>query len=64
MKVRYEMKGYKVMCSIRCTDYDGQYDCYTEEYSGIIHSTREEARAELINAKNDINIDALYIKEV
>lgn len=42
----------------------GIEDSYLEEYSGIRHDTREAARKELINAKNDINFDNFYIKEV
>lgn len=42
----------------------GIEDPYSEEYSGIRHNTREEARAELIEAKNDINYDNFFIIEV
>ena len=42
----------------------GIEDAYPEEYSGIHHKTREEARKELIEAKEDINFDNFYIKEV
>ena len=42
----------------------GVEDAYSEEYSGIRRETREEARKELIDAKQDINYDNFYIKEV
>ena len=42
----------------------GVEDEYTEEYSGIRHDTREEARKELIEARQDVNYANLFIKEV
>ena len=61
-----KMKGYKVMVSMYFPACD---DCFTEEYSGVVHAKREDARQELIKAKrNDINInpetDSFYIQEV
>lgn len=52
-------KKYVVMAT-----WYGVEDTYTEEYSGERHDTREAARKELIEAKEDINFDNFYIKEV
>lgn len=48
---------------VMATWYGVEYD-YSEEYSGVRHETREAARQELIEAKEDINYDDFYIKEV
>ena len=53
------MTKYVVMAT-----WYGVEDAYSEEYSGIRHDTREEARKELIKAKEDINYDNFTIKEV
>lgn len=53
------MNYYVVMAT-----WYGIEDPYSEEYSGIRHETREAARKELIEAKEDINYDDFYIKEV
>lgn len=53
------MTKYVVMAT-----WYGVEDAYSEEYSGIRHNTREEARKELIEAKEDINYDNFTIKEV
>lgn len=47
------MKGYKVVVNT----YLHTCDDFTDELSGIIHSTREEARKELIAVKNNIEFD-------
>lgn len=46
--------------------YQGIFDDWTEEWTGIEHETREAARSELIRAKNDTNIEkyVFTIKEV
>ena len=54
-----EMTKYVVMAT-----WYGVEDAYLEEYSGIRHDTREEARKELIKAKEDINYDNFTIKEI
>lgn len=58
------MKGYKVVVNTYLHTCD---DSFTDELSGVIHSTREEARKEIIAAKNNIEFDndftALYIVE-
>lgn len=53
------MKYYIVMAT-----WYGIEDPHSEEYTGIRHTTREAARKELIEAKEDINFDDFYIKEV
>lgn len=53
------MKYYVVMAT-----WYGVEDAYSEEFSGIRHKTRESARKELIEAKEDINFDNFTIKEV
>ena len=54
------MKHYIV---IAC--WEGIDDTYSEEYSGIRHTTREDARRELVDAKkNDIEGNAYWIKEM
>lgn len=55
------MKKYIVMC----TWYGVEGDEYTDEYTGTEHSTREEARKELIEAKQiDIEGNTYSIREV
>lgn len=43
-------------------------DCYDFEYSGVEHSTREEAEEELKLAKwetaNNADVESIYIREV
>ena len=46
------MKGYIVMAT-----WYGIEDPYSEEYTGTIHTSREAARKELIEGKEDINYD-------
>lgn len=53
------MKKYVVMGT-----WEGLEDSYTEEYTGIEHDTREQARQELIKAKTDINYCSFFIKEI
>ena len=53
------MKGYIVMAT-----WYGIEDPYSEEYTGTIHTSREAARKELIEGKEDINYDDFWIKEV
>lgn len=56
------MRGYKLMISWNIA---GTYETAEGEYSGIVHSTREECRAELIRAKKDLDPEyALTIEEV
>lgn len=57
---KMENKKYYVVIAT----WYGIEDAYPEEYSGIRHETREAARQELIEAKDDINWDGFYIKEV
>ena len=53
------MKKYIVMAS-----WEGITDTYEDEYSGIQHNSRSEARAELIEAKKkDIDGNTYYIAE-
>lgn len=50
---------YKVMIVL---DYG--YDEYTEEYSGIEHTTYESAKAEMNEVPIGFNVVDAYIKEV
>jgi len=53
---------YRVMVSIEVRSYDGEYDCYDEEYTGTIYDSRAEARKEFLQACEDINVDYAYIE--
>lgn len=54
------MKHYIVIAS-----WDGIEDTYDEEYFGIRHTLREDARKELVEAKkNDIEGNVYWIKEM
>ena len=59
------MKGYMVMVSEYWHTCD---DCFVSEVSGIVHSTRDEARKELLSLKNNIDLNneftSMYIQEV
>ena len=58
------MKGYKVVISTYWHTCD---DVFTEELSGVVHTSREDARKELLKAKNNIEFNneftSLYIVE-
>lgn len=54
------MKKWKVMIEIPC----GYDDCMDGEYTGIAYNTREEARSEFMQAKEDVNIQCAWIEEV
>ena len=56
------MTLYKVVASIEVRDYNGEYDTYEEDYSGVIYTSRDDARRELLEAKKDINVSSVYIK--
>ena len=53
------MTGYKVMCVVKTYD-----DVYHEEYTGIIHTQKEDAEAELKAAKMDPFCYDPYIEDV
>lgn len=39
-------------------------DCFEEEYTGERYDTREEARGEFLQAKDDTNFRGAFIREV
>ena len=57
---------YKIMVTL--VFGEGAFsESYNEEYSGIIHTTYEEARKELLEAKNNgwgLGADSVYIKSI
>lgn len=53
---------YKVMVTIEVRSYDGEYDYYEEEYTGMIYDSRKKAHKEFMEAFNDINVSSAYIK--
>ena len=53
------MKGYIIM--VECPTGD-KYDIYTDEYSGIIHTSKREAEAELRKAKKDQFVYEAYME--
>lgn len=47
---------YIVKVSIMAGD-----DTFEEEYTGNVYTRREDARKELMEAKNDVSVDSVYI---
>ena len=58
------MKYYIVTVCICVNKGTPWEDCYEEEYTGVRHATRAEARKELMQAISDFNYDGCFIKEV
>ena len=58
------MKGYKVVINTYLHTCD---DTFTDELSGVVHTSREAARKELVKAKNNIEFNneftSLFIVE-
>lgn len=50
------MTTYIVKVSIVAGD-----DTFEEEYTGNVYTKREDARKELMKAKNDVTVDSAYI---
>ena len=42
----------------------GYDDCISGEYTGIAYDTREEARREFMQAKEDVNVECAWIEGV
>lgn len=51
---------WKVMIEIPA----GYDDCISGEYTGIAYDTREEARREFMQAKEDVNVECAWIEGV
>lgn len=49
--------GYKIMVTFYSRAAE---DTFTEEYSGIVHTSRKDAVKEFRKAKADINLDPEY----